>query len=77
MMIRKSTLALATAATLGTAALMPTAANATWYGYGGYGYGKPYYSGWSYGYYPRNRFYGPRYFYGGKFKGWRYGWNRY
>ena len=44
-MIRKSTFALATAATLGTAALMPTAANATWYGYGGYGYGKPYYSG--------------------------------
>ena len=33
----------------------------------------------SYGYYPRlMRFYGPRYFYGGcKYRGWRYGWNRY
>jgi hypothetical protein len=74
-MIRKSTFALATLAALGTFALMPTAANATWYGYGGYSYGKPYY-GWSYGHYPRFRSFGPRYFYGGKYRG-RYGWSRY
>jgi hypothetical protein len=76
-MIQKSIFALAAVAALGTAALTPTAAQATWYGYG---YGKPY---WSYNYYPYKGFYGPRYFYGGygpryfyggfKYRGWRYG----
>ena len=37
-MIRKLTLALAAAAAVGTAALAPSAANATWLGYGWHGY---------------------------------------
>jgi hypothetical protein len=84
-MLRKLTLALATTAALGAAALTPTAANATWwYGHGWHdgwhgGY-KPYYSGWNhgyypYGYYPYKRFYGPRYFYGGHY-GWHHGWHQ-
>jgi hypothetical protein len=79
MMLRKLTFALAAAATLGTAALAPTAANATWwYGHGWHGGYKPYYSGWNYGYHPYGykRFYGPRYSYGG-YNGWRYGWHHY
>lgn len=77
-MLRKLTFALAAAATLGTAALTPTAANATWYGHGWHGGYKPYYSGWSYGYHPYGykRFYGPRYFYG-RYYGQRYGWRHY
>jgi hypothetical protein len=79
MMLRKLTFALAAAATLGTAALAPTAANATWwYGHGWHGGYKPYYSGWNYGYHPYGykRFYGPRYSYGG-YNGWRHGWHHY
>jgi len=37
-MLRKSILAFAAAAALGTAALTPTTASATWYGNGWYGY---------------------------------------
>jgi hypothetical protein len=74
-MIRKSAFALAAVVALGTSALAPTAANATWYGHGFYGYGKPFY-GWSYGYYPYKRFYGPRYFNSYRYKG-RYGWYGY
>ena len=40
-MLRKSILALAAVAALGTAALTPTTASAHWYGHGWYGYGKP------------------------------------
>ena len=50
-MIRKSLLALAAIATLGTAALAPTSASA--WGYKGWGWHKP----WGYGY----GFYGVRY----------------
>jgi hypothetical protein len=67
-------LALAAVVALGTAALIPATADAHWSGYGWYGksYGSPYYWG---GYGPRYHygyggFYGPRYFYWGKF-GWR------
>jgi hypothetical protein len=79
-MLRKLTFALATTVALGAAALTPTAANATWwYGHGWHGGYKPYYSGWSHGYYPDGyrhyRYaYGPRYFYGGH-NGWGYGWH--
>jgi hypothetical protein len=71
-MLRKSILAFAAVAALGTAALTPTAASATWYGHGyGYGYNN-YYPGWSWRYRPYYRsFYGPRFFYGGKNFGWR------
>jgi hypothetical protein len=41
-MIRKLTVALAATAVVGTAALAPSAANATWRGYGWYGH--PYYT---------------------------------
>ena len=82
-MLRKLTLALATTAALGAAALTPTAANATWwYGHGWHGGYKPYYSGWNQGYYPYGyrhyRYgYGPRYSYGGYggHYGWHQGWN--
>jgi ABC-type nitrate/sulfonate/bicarbonate transport system substrate-binding protein len=37
-MIRKLTVALAATAVVGTAALAPSAANATWRGYGWYGH---------------------------------------
>ena len=73
-MFRRSLLALAAVAAVGTAALTPTTASATWYGKGfygsgygdgygkGYGYGK--YYGGGYGYRP---FYGKRFgFYGGQ-----------
>jgi hypothetical protein len=73
-MFRKTALALAAVVALGTAALIPATADAHWSGYGWYGksYGSPYYWG---GYGPRYHygyggFYGPRYFYWGKF-GWR------
>jgi hypothetical protein len=46
-MIRKLTVALAATVVVGTAALALSTANATWYGYGWYGYSHPYYS-----YYP-------------------------
>ena len=64
-MFRKSVLALAAVAALGTAALAPTGAQAYWGGYGWYGdsYYQPYY---------RWGFYGPRHFHGGwKFGTWR------
>ena len=40
-MLRKSILALAAVATLGTAALAPTKADAHWYGHGWHGYAGP------------------------------------
>jgi opacity protein-like surface antigen len=71
-MLRKSILALAAVATLGTAALAPTKADAHWYGHGWYGYGGPYYSGYAWDYRrPYWGFYGPRYVYGGKYADWR------
>ena len=77
-MLSKLTLALATTAVIGAAALTPSTAEAHWRGYGwygggGYGYGhsywKPHY-GYGYGHYGyKPHFYGyPRYFhrhYGG------------
>jgi hypothetical protein len=68
-MFRKATLTLAAVVALGTAALTPTTADAHWKSYGWYGsYGYPHWSGYG----PRfhGGFYGPRYFYGGKF-GWK------
>jgi hypothetical protein len=74
-MFGKLTLALATAAVLGTAALAPSAAEAGWYGrgYGHYGYGyshwhKPFYGYGHYGYKPY-RFGYPRYFH--RYGGWK------
>jgi hypothetical protein len=61
-MFRKSVLALAAVAALGTAALAPTGAEAHWSGYGWYG-------NYSYQPYFRGGFYGPHYFHGG----WKYG----
>ena len=72
-MLRKTILAFAAVTALGTAALTPTTASATWYGHGFYGYGKPYYGGWHYGY---PGFYGKRFFYGGKFGYRKFGWRR-
>jgi len=73
---RKSILALAAVAALGTAALAPTGADAHW---NGYGYGKYYnYKPYHYGFYGPRFFYGPRYFYGGwNFGGWRRGYGYY
>ena len=71
-MFRKTTLALAAIAALGTAALVPTSADAHWRGYGWYGkYYQPYGYGHGYGsgWYPR---YGYGYGYGYK----RFGWKR-
>jgi hypothetical protein len=74
-MLRKSILAFAAVAALGTAALTPATASATWYGKGyGYGYGYKDY-GWRY---PYRGSYGPRFFYGGKYFGGRkFGWRRF
>ena len=58
-MIRKSMLALAAIATLGTAALAPTSASA--WGYKGWGWGHHHHHHFGLGY----GFYGPRYVYGG------------
>jgi hypothetical protein len=70
-MLRKSILAFAAVAALGTAALTPTTASATWYGKGWYGY-HDYHPGWSWRYrHPYWGFYKPRFFYGGKYAGWR------
>jgi len=64
-MLRKSVLAFAAVAALGSAALTPTAASAHWYGGGWYGY-NAYYPGWNWRYrYPHWGFYGKRFFYGG------------
>jgi len=70
-MLRKSILAFAALAALGSAALTPTAASAHWYGGGWYGY-NTYHPGfaWRYGH-PYRGFYGSRVFYGGKFGGWK------
>jgi hypothetical protein len=83
-MLSKLTLALATTAVIGAAALTPSTAEAHWRGYGwygggGYGYGhsywKPHY-GYGYGHYGyKPHFYGyPRHFH--RHYGWNYGWNR-
>lgn len=86
-MFRKLTLALVATAAVGTAALAPSSAEATWRGYGHYGkyygggYGK--YYGGGYGYYgPRYYAYGPgyyhkRYFYGPRFSYGKYGYGNY
>jgi hypothetical protein len=77
-MIRKLTLALAATVVVGTAALAPSAANATWYGNGWYGHGwygygyNNYYPGYAYKPY---FFYKPRFVYPYHFKrfgGWKY-----
>jgi hypothetical protein len=72
-MFRKTTLALTAVVALGTAALIPAAADAHWNGYGWYGkpysYGYPYYWG---GYGPRYYSYG---FYGPRYWG-TYGWRK-
>jgi hypothetical protein len=79
-MIRKLTLALAATVVVGTAALAPSAANATWYGNGWYGHG---WYGYGYGYnnyypgyaYKPYFFYKPRFVYPYHFKrfgGWKY-----
>jgi len=70
-MLRKSILAFAAVAALGAAVLTPTAASAHWYGSGWYGYN--YHPGWSWHYrhYPYRGFYGRRFFYGGKYVGWK------
>jgi hypothetical protein len=74
-MFRKLTLALTAAAAVGTTALAPSTAEATWWGHGHYGkyygtydYGPRYFYGP--GFYHKRTFYGPRNLYG------RYGWNR-
>ena len=69
-MLSKLTIALATTAVLGAAALAPSTAEAHWlgdkYGWHGYGHGPGYYGYKSYGYgYPRY------------FNRWHYGWKRY
>jgi len=68
---RKSILALAAVAALGTAALTPTAADAHWNGYGWYGH-HYHYKPYHFGFYGPRYFHGPRYFFGG----WKYGWTR-
>jgi hypothetical protein len=70
-MLRKSILAFAAVAALGTVALTPTTASATWYGnsWNGYHGYYPHY-GWRYSH-PYRGFYKPRFFYGGKYAGWR------
>lgn len=69
-MLRKSILAFAAVAALGSAALTPTAASAHWYG-PGYGYTYDPAWTWHYRHHPYFGFYGPRVFYGGKYVGWR------
>jgi hypothetical protein len=68
-MFRKSILALAAVAALGSVALAPTGAEAYWGGgYGRYGW----YSKHNYQPFYYRGFYGPRYVYGGwKFGGWK------
>jgi hypothetical protein len=67
-MIRKLTVALAATVVVGTAALAPSTANATWYGYGWYGYSHPYYSYYpGYAYRPYF-FHKPRFVYSYRFK---------
>jgi hypothetical protein len=79
-MFRKSILALAAVSALGTAALIPTDADAHWSGrYGWYGYAQyPAFYGYRDFHGPRFHGYGPRYFHGGwKYGGWRqYGWRK-
>jgi hypothetical protein len=77
-MIRKLTVALAATVVVGTAALAPSAANATWYGHGWYGY-SPYYN-----YYPVYKpgyfFHKPHFVYPYHFKrygSWNYRYNHY
>src|SRR5688572_12047578 len=79
-MFRKSILALAAISALGTAALVPTTADANRGGrYGWYGKHQHYapyrgFHGYRYSYGPRFFGYGPRYFHRGwKHRGWRYG----
>ncbi len=68
-MFRKSILAIAAVSALGTAALIPTGADAHWSGrYGWYGKSYAPYPAF-YGY---RSFYGPRYFH----RGWNYGGSR-
>src|SRR5262249_18333260 len=74
-MIRKLTVALAATVVVGTAALAPSATNATWYGYGWHGYSYPYYSYYpGYAYKP-HFFHRPHFVYPYHFK--RYGWWNY
>ena len=75
-MFRKLTLALTAAAAVGTTALAPSTAEATWWGSGYYGKSydyayRPYRPVYGYnpGFYHKRTFHGPRF-------GWRYGWNR-
>jgi hypothetical protein len=71
-MFRKTILTLAASATLGLAALAPTTASAD--GYGGYGYhyaSYPYFHG--YKYFHKPWFFGPRFHYGFRFGGWKFG----
>jgi len=79
-MIRKLTLAVAATAVVGTAALAPSAANATWYGYGWHRYYSPYYSYYpGYAYKPYF-FHRPHFaYYPTHFKryGWKYRYNHY
>ena len=74
-MLRKTILALAALGALGTAALTPTTAGATWYGHDWYGYHQPYGYGWHYGH-PYGLYGGKRFFYGGKLGYRNYGWRR-
>lgn len=77
-MIRKLTLALAATVAVGSAALVPSAANATWYGNGwygkgwyGYGHYNKYYPGYAYG----HRYFYKPYVYSYGFKPYkRFGW---
>jgi hypothetical protein len=75
-MIRKLTVALAAIAVVGTSALAPSAANATWRGYGWYGH--PYYSYPGYAYAPGYFVYKPHYVYPRYFHRWKHaGWWNY
>ena len=82
-MFRKLSVALAATVVVGTAALAPSAANATWRGYGWYGYSHPYYSYPSYGYGSGYFGYKPRFAYSYHFKrykhfgGWKSRYNYY
>jgi hypothetical protein len=76
-MFRKLTLAFAAVAALGTAALAPATAQASWYGKH---YGHSYWGGYSpyYAYGPGYVVYGPRFGYGPRaFHHDKFGWKRY
>src|SRR5258705_8691411 len=76
-MIRKLTVALAATAVVGTAALAPSAANATWRGYGWYGHSYYSYPGYAYGpgYFYKPHYLYPRYFHRKHAGWWNYRYN--